>query len=101
MSCHLWQSWRLTTIGLTVDVVSRSPVPRHGLLGDRIAGPAALEVVEDFELEFGHDVVWLSLNAIPDDRVSLIEYSIFFYREGLQILCFSDNRRHESWVTSH
>lgn len=76
-------------------------MPRHRLLGDMAALPTALEVVEDFELQFRHDVVGVCLDSVPDDRVRLFQYSTFFYRESFEILRHPDDCSHTSWAISH
>ena len=58
----------------------------HCLLGEDVALPATLKVVEHFELKVVHGVVMLCSNAIPNHRESLVEYSSFLGREGLEIL---------------
>jgi hypothetical protein len=73
-------------------------MPCHCLLGDGVALPAALKVVEDFELKFGHNVVMLCSNAIPNHRESLVEYSSFLGRKGLEILRFRDSLGYTGWV---
>ena len=76
-------------------------MPCHCLLGDRVALPAALKVVEDFELKFGHNVVMLCSNAIPNHRESLVEYSSFLGRKGLEILRFRNSLRYTGWIIRH
>ena len=74
---------------------------RHCLLGEDIALPAALKVIEDFEIEFSHDVVGSCLNAVPDHRVSLVESSIFLRGKRFETLRLPDGRSNASWVVSH
>jgi hypothetical protein len=84
-----------------VDIVSAGPMPCHCLLGDGVALPAALKVVEDFELKFGHNVVMLCSNAIPNHCESLVEYSSFLGGEGLEILRFRNSLGYTGWIIRH
>jgi hypothetical protein len=66
-------------------------MPCHCLFGDAVAQPAALKIVEDSPLKFGHNVVVLCSNAIPNRRESVVEYSSFLGRKGLGILRFRNS----------
>lgn len=84
-----------------VGTASAGPMPCHCLLGDGVALPAALKVVEDFELKFGHNVVMLCSNAIPNQREGLVEYSSFLGGEGLEILRFRNSLGYTGWIIRH
>ena len=86
---------------MAVGIASAGPMPCHCLLGDGVALPAALKVVEDFELKFGHNVVMLCSNAIPNHRVGLVEYSSFLGGEGLEILRFRNSLGYTGWIIRH
>lgn len=73
-------------------------MPCHCLLREAVAFPAALKVVEDFELKFVHGVVMLCANAIPNRRESLVEYSSFLGREGLEILRSHNGLGDTVWI---
>ena len=76
-------------------------MPCHCLLGEAVALPAALKVVEDFELKVVHGVVMLCSNAIPNHRESLVEYSIFLGRESLEILRSHNGLAYTVWIIRH
>jgi hypothetical protein len=86
---------------MAVDIVSGGPMSCHCLLGEAVALPAALKVVEDFELKFVHGVVVLCSNAIPNHRISLVEYSSFLGRKGLEILRSRNGLGYTVWNIRH
>ena len=70
-------------------------------MGETAALPAALEEVEDLEVEFGHGVVGHCLDAIPDHCVGLFECSGFFGGQWFEVLRLSDGWSYASRIVSH